>query len=206
MSTQEMIKEQKSGSMKKAVVAGVLACTLAIGGVFAYLTATDTVTNNLSVATDLSIEVVEPGWHEADAQDMLPGATVTKDPKIVNTSGVDAWAVAEVKVPVVDGQELYTLNNIPAAWQEQDSAVVADGVATHTFFYNGTLAANGETPAIFDSVTLYNFDSGFIGEGQTAQQIVVTGHAIQKSAFDTVSAAWSQYQTDQAAKAESTSK
>lgn len=213
-STQDQTR--KSGT-RRAVVAGTLAACLALGGVFAYLTATDTVTNNLSLAESLKITVVEPNWDTADAdgdgipdaaQDMVPGQSVAKDPAIRNETGTEAYVIAQVKVPVTtvqtaaekaEGtdareQELFTYA-VKDGWTENGAAVIAGGYATHTYFCDSTLAGNGTTSSIFDNVTLIDLVDIPSGLSESrATQIDVVGHAIQAQGFDNCADAWTAYQ------------
>jgi hypothetical protein len=66
------------------IVASAFVCAF----VFALSTYRDAVTNKQK-ATSIGIELVESNWNdhgEEDAQEMLPGMIIDKDPKVINTS------------------------------------------------------------------------------------------------------------------------
>lgn len=111
----------------KATIALVCGAVLCIGGVMAYLMATDTATNKFTLADSLDIKVVEPGWdalpgtdfdaegnaivagdtttevayHVPDAaKNMLPTQSVAKDPAVKNNSAQAVYAFADVEIPV----------------------------------------------------------------------------------------------------------
>ena len=73
---------------KKKTIVKILCIIIAIvilitGGIFAYLTSTDHKTNIFTVGS-IKISLTEPNWNPSNAQDFLPGDTISKDPKINN--------------------------------------------------------------------------------------------------------------------------
>ena len=195
---------------KKTILAAlVLLLVVAVGGAIAYFTDTDTKTNTFTIG-NVDISLTEGGWDAlADAnnngipdvaEDMMPGESVTKDPKINNLSTKNpAYVFAKVEVPcttivapATTSEELFTYTT-NAGWTELSSAAVActsGGTATHVYYYGtgGTLtalakAANASTPTptsnpVFSSVTLRSTLKG--NEGLTGNKnIVVTGYGIQ---------------------------
>lgn len=218
METKEQSKIQKMlGSKKgKAAASVALAGTLALAGIGAYFTGTDTVENKFSISDGLTdkITVVEDNWDTTDAdgnnipdaaEHVVPLQTIAKDPVVKNESDVDAWLFCQVKVPTAsvsvvgeDGapqaaasHELFTYT-VNEGWTESGTPVVADGYTTHTYLYNTKVAANSQTAkAVFDNVTLINLveAQGVAG----ADQIDVIGHGIQAEGLDTAAAAWAAY-------------
>lgn len=201
---------------KKPIAACLLAGCMAMAGIGAYFTGTDTVENKFTVSGDLQdkITVVEKEWSELPdedgdgipdaAENMVPLQTVVKDPTVQNDSEVETWLFAQVKVPVAnvavvgeDGapeeaasHELFTYT-VNAGWTEQGEAVVADGYATHTYLYNAKVAAKGATAKVFDSVTLINLAEAQGTSGE--QTVTVTGMGIQAEGLDTAAAAYAAY-------------
>lgn len=202
-----MEKSTENNSVKRAVIALVVAAVLAIAGVFAYLTATDTAVNKLSVGQDIDIEVVEPNWVEEDAQGMLPTQEVAKDPAIHNLSGHDIWVFADVVIPTkdmvvvgADGHKMpqavtdvftYELN---PGWTLKDT-IQGDGTVTYRYAYDSSIAGDATTGSIFDKVKVCNYvDGQFQSEtGTVAQNIVINGYGVQASAFDSVDKAYADY-------------
>lgn len=210
-------KKSKKKGFATLLVSGVLAASLCMGGVMAYLTATDSATNNFTVAEKLAIEVVEPNWDPTDAdnngvpdaaEDVLPGQTVSKDPQIKNLTSVESYAIMQVDVPTktvqLEGEdaaaqhELFTYT-VNAGWTEQGTGTynAETGMTTHTYFYDTTLAGNATSTAVFDDVTLVNLADGQMA-GALAQSIDVTGYAIQALGFNDCGAAWTAYQAQNA--------
>ena len=200
---------------KKMFLAAIVFLLLfAVGGAIACFTDIETKTNTFTIG-NVDIDILEAGWDALtdtddddipdDAEDMMPGESVTKDPVIRNLSTKNpAYVFAKVEVPcttivapATTSEELfvYTPN---AGWTELTTtgtdavpvACTSGGTATHVYYYgsNDTLtvlakAANASTPTpttnpVFSSVTLRSTLKG--NEGLTGEKnIVVTGYGIQ---------------------------
>lgn len=161
---------------KLITTAVILTIVLAIGGIIAYFTDTDTVANNLKLGK-VSIEVLEPGWdavlgNAEGLTNIIPGQEITKDPKIHNKGNSSVYVFAEVTIPTAkvavgndgtvsaDAIELYgyTLND---GWIQFGEPVVTAPDATTgigskkiKLAYGSatemtSLAADGNTPVIF---------------------------------------------------------
>lgn len=205
-------KKSKKKGFATLLVSGVLATTLCMGGVFAYLTATDSVTNKFGFTDSHAIEVIEPNWDTTDADDngipdaadnVLPGQTIAKDPQVKNLKNFDAYMFVEISVPTLTMQlagdetavphELlsYTVND---GWTEQGEAVydAESGMTKHTYLYDTAVAGQATTTAVFDNVTTANYANGQIG-ANALQSLTVDGHSIQALGFDTAAAAWAAY-------------
>lgn len=211
---------------KKTIIAAiVLLLVFLVGGAIAYFTDTDNATNIFTIG-NVDIDLVEPNWDETDednndvpdaSQDLMPGETVAKDPKINNLSTSNpAYVFAKVEVPcsktvTIPGDTPTTLNptelftyTVNSAWTELSSAAVActdSGTATHVYYYGtgGTLtplakAANASTPtstpALFSEVTLLGtLISDQIPATPTNKNVVVTGYGIQTDGLSSTSPA-----------------
>lgn len=203
-----MQKPLKSNKVK-ALALGGCAAMIAVGGTLAYLTATDSKVNEFKVADTLQEKIVleEPNWNAENAQNMVPTQTVAKDPKLVNSSSVDVYAVMQVAVPYksvsiasADGtvqpateMDLFTYA-VDSAWSEVGSGTLSEDGSKmiHTYLYNTPLAAGAETATIFDEVTLVNVIDGQIDGADLT--IDVDGFAIQTEGFSNAGDAWAAYQ------------
>ena len=212
---------------KKTLLAAVILLLIfVVGGAIAYFTDTETKTNTFTIG-NVDITLTEDGWDALpdsnsnnipdDAEDMLPGKSVTKDPVVNNVSTkTPAYVFVKVEVPCTSivapattSEEIfvYTLN---AGWTELSSEAVActsGGTATHVYYYgsNGTLttlakAANASTPTpttnpVFSSIMLRTTLKG--NEGlDTQKQVVVTGYGIQTEGLSNVTPAnvWANFE------------
>ncbi len=194
---------------KTFLAAIVLLLLFVVGGAVAYFTDTDTKTNTFTIG-NVDIDILEAGWDALtdtdndeipdDAEDMMPGESVTKDPVIRNLSTKNpAYVFAKVEVPcttivapATTSEELFTYT-INTGWTELSTEAVActsGGTATHVYYYgsNGTLttlakAADSSTPTattnpVFSTITLRSTLKG--NEGLTGnKEVVVTGYGIQ---------------------------
>ena len=193
---------------KKTVLAAIILLLMfVVGGAIAYFTDTDSKTNVFTIGS-VDITLTEDGWDLTDAndndipdaEDMMPGESVTKDPTINNVSTKNpAYVFAKVEVPcttivapATTSEEIFTYT-VNSGWTELSTAAVActsGGTATHVYYYgtNGTLtvlakAADASTPTstsnpLFSSISLLSTLKG--NEGLSGQkQVVVTGYGIQ---------------------------
>lgn len=209
------------------LAAFVLLTLLIVGGAIAYFTDYDTKTNTFTIG-NVDITLTEAGWDALpdtnnnqipdDAEDMMPGESVTKDPLINNVSTKNpAYVFAKVEVPCTTvtspatPEEMFTYT-VNAGWteltvsNELPVACTSGGTATHVYYYGsgGTLtplakAADESTPTstsapVFSSVTLLGTLTG--NEGLTGdKEIVVTGYGIQTEGLSstTPAAVWSNF-------------
>jgi len=211
---------------KKTLLAAVVMLLIFIvGGAIAYFTDTDTKTNTFTIGS-VDITLTEDGWDALadsnsnnipdDAEDMMPGESVTKDPVVNNVSTKNpAYVFVKVEVPCTTvtspatPEEIFTYTT-NAGWTELSSEAVActsGGTATHVYYYgsNGTLtalakAANAQTPTsttnpVFSSVTLRSTLTG--NEGlDTQKQIVITAYGIQTEGLSSTTPAdvWANFE------------
>lgn len=158
---------------------------LAVGGISAYFTDTDSATNTFTVGK-IDIQLDEPEWDPTDPEheDITPNKEFAKDPEIKNIGANDAYVFAQVSVPyknVVtangDGTknaaadtELFTYT-VNSGWIEIGTPTkdTAHGVVVHTYAYSSdtectALAPNATTASIFDKVKFVNVIEGQVDE------------------------------------------
>lgn len=172
---------------KKTIIAAVvLILVYMIGGAIAYFTDTDSVTNTFTIG-NVDIEVLEPNWDSTNAENLMPGDTVTKDPKIHNKSTTNpAYVFMKVESPCTKDTtpiELlpYTANT--TKWYLMTNGTCTNGKVTRIYAYGSNLAmtalqADKTTETLFEQVSL---ESTFTGSTNMPNNtdIVVTGYAIQ---------------------------
>lgn len=167
----------------KKIIAIVIAALAIIitGGVVAYLTDTDTATNTFTIGA-VSIDLTEDNWNATNAQNVVPGQVVQKDPAIENTGSNPAYVYLKIQEPIVDqaaggtGPLLtYTKNN---GWTQLGTSSDSGGVRTSVYYYNTALASGATTTALFNNVTVSNFKQSTVSGNK---QMVVTAYAIQSN-------------------------
>jgi len=181
-------------SKKKGIaVSVVLLLVLLIGGMLAYFTDTDTVTNVFTLGDDVEISLTE-SFTPADAQGIHPGAVVAKAPSIKNDSTTTpAYVFAEVVVPcyattgTTVNADLFTFTP-NSGWTLINTPTINTTTKTKTYVYAyGTstnmtpLAANTTTStAVFSNVTLVStLTEAQAATAPTAPNIVVNAYGIQ---------------------------
>lgn len=194
-------------SRKKLIITAIiLALVLAIGGILAYFTDSETIINKFTMGS-IDISVIEPSWpgtSDNPVNDITPGAETPKDPQIVNNGTNSVYAFMEVSVPyaniTVEGATAaadtplftYELNS---GWKQVgDVKTVAasgeDKLPQYVYVYaymneDDTLkeVLKGETtPSIFDKVKFADIhEEDFASSSIQGKEldVVVTGHGIQ---------------------------
>lgn len=178
---------------KRNIMIIMLICVvMAIGGISAYFTAADDVTNTWTVGK-IEIDLQEPEYDKVpeEREDITPNKEMTKDPQIENTGVNDAYVFARVTVPKAkvkianqDGtaqpaevRELfsYTLND---GWYQVSKT---EGTTDNTYVYayaSSTactrLTAAAKTPSLFkaDKITFINIVEGQGLEEETLEMPV----------------------------------
>ena len=190
---------------KYLLAAIALMFVFAIGATIAYLTDTDTATNTFTLG-NVDITLTEPNWVANDAQGIVPGAVVAKDPKITNVGSSSAFVFMKVVEPCYNNKKLftYTVDSAWTAFNGVGTCAANTGVSSaETIYVYGTansltpLTASSVTPAIFSNVTL---DSTLTSADVTAigtttdLNIVVTGYGIQtENVGTTATAVWANF-------------
>lgn len=192
---------------KTIAVAIVLALVLLIGGMLAFFTDTDTATNVFTLG-NVDISLSEPDWEEDNATDLLPGATIVKNPVVTNeSSSNNAYVFVEVIVPcyasgdttgtaLVD-EPLFTLGTTNTAWNLMSTSDIDTTAKTITYVYNygdtsgmtslakSVSTPKTATPEVFHNVTLASNITGKengVKEVLTGNiNIVVNAYGIQTS-------------------------
>ena len=90
----------KNNVKKILLLTGVL-CLASVGGVSAYLTDYDKVSNQFTVGK-VDVELTEDNWKPDDHKKIEPGKVISKDPRIKNTGINDAYAYLEVSIPTAN--------------------------------------------------------------------------------------------------------
>lgn len=160
----------------------------AIGGVSAYLTDSETVSNTFTVGK-VDIDIDEPNWDPEDNKKIEPGKVISKDPQIKNTGNNDAYVFMKVSIPKaeiesVSGegakqektmQELFSFT-ASDSWTLLESKA-DDGKQSYVYAYNQILKPEETTAALFDKLVFVNAVEGQL-EGQTLE-VPVYAYAIQ---------------------------
>ena len=194
MNMKEKMKSMKN--MKAAILAVAMIAVMMIGGISAYFTDGDTVTNTFTVGK-ISLDLQEPNWNPDDAEDTTPNQTIKKDPQILNDGINDEYVFLEVIVPYAnvvvaneDGSkkaaadtELYSYA-VNSGWVEiATTKNTTDKTVTHLYVYGTAdkctaLKKDATTPTLFDTVTFAN-----IVEDQNLEEatlnIVINAYGIQ---------------------------
>ena len=178
---------KKGFGFKAALAAAALVAVLAIGGIYAYLTYTQSVTNTFTVGK-VEAELTEPAWTAAGDEahrDIYPGQTIAKDPTV--TMGAEsnpAVVFMEVTYPKKEvitvgaggtrnaaaATELFTPGELGTGWveltakQKSDSAA---GTVTRVYGLKNELGA-GASSTLFESVTFAN-----VVEGQVIDDVAI---------------------------------
>jgi len=197
---------------KKTIIAAVILLLLFIvGGAIAYFTDKDTATNKFTIGK-VDIAVEEKNWVTTDAdangipdaaQDLMPGETVAKDPKINNLSTTNkAYVFAKVVIPCSTGENstpvkpLFTYTSNSGWYLMTPDNQCNAGSLTRIYAYGTSTEmteleakddtkTTDETTTIFDSVTLNPQLDGTEKDLTTAKEIVITGYGVQSEGLGT---------------------
>lgn len=169
---------------KSILAAVVLTLVLLVGGALAYFTDTDTKTNTFTLG-DVDITLSEPSWVAANAEDILPGATIAKDPQITNNDA-KAFVFLKVTEPCYNNATVFDFT-VNSGWTAVGTARTCSGNSAETVYAYGTastmteLAKNATTTALFNNVTLKTTidETAVQSLSQGDIQIVVDAYGIQ---------------------------
>ena len=170
-------------------LAGIL-CLASVGGVSAYLTDYEKVSNEFTVG-NVDIELKEPEWKPEENKKIEPSKVIHKDPQITNTGTNDAFVYMEVSIPMANveaaaengerlGKKVQELFYFEAkdSWM-QLSVQNTESRRTYTYAYKKILKPQETSEALFDTVKFLNLIEGQL-DGQTFE-IPVRAYAIQTS-------------------------
>ena len=159
------MKTNSKSNRKKLVAVALLLClVLLIGGISAYFTdKTETLSNTYTIG-NIEIELTEPGWVAANAQGIMPGDVLVKDPTVQNTGSSDAYVFVKVSIPT------------------GISRTVETGKVTYVYAYSSgtelTAVAPNGTATLFNKVRFVN-PTNAATTTLTNGSIDVTAYAIQ---------------------------
>ena len=205
--------------MKKNKVIGIISIIallsiLIVSGTSAYLTSTDTATNEFTIGS-VKIKLLEPTWKgegvvdtDGDgtpdfAENIVPNATIPKDPQIKNTGENDAYVYLKVTIPakkvITAAKDGTVLNdgvavdtplftyNVNTDWKEITSAMDtttndSDEITEyiHVYYYNKAIKKDETTTALFNTVTFANVIDEQI-ESPGSYNIKIDAYAIQSN-------------------------
>ena len=179
----------KKNTVKIMALAGIL-CLASVGGVSAYLTDYEKVSNEFTVGK-VDIELKEPEWKPEENRMIEPSKVIYKDPQITNTGTNDAFVYMEVSIPMANveaaaengerlGKKVQELFYFEAkdSWT-QLSVQNAESRRTYTYAYKKILKPQETSETLFDTVKFLNLIEGQL-DGQTLE-IPVRAYAIQTS-------------------------
>ena len=179
----------KKNTVKIMTLAGIL-CLASVGGVSAYLTEYEKVSNEFTVGK-VDIELKEPEWKPEENKKIEPSKVIHKDPQITNTGTNDAFVYMEVSIPMANveaaaengerlGKKVQELFYFEAkdSWM-QLSVQNTESRRTYTYAYTKILKPQETSEALFDTVKFLNLIEGQL-DGQTFE-IPVRAYAIQTS-------------------------
>ncbi len=179
----------KKNTVKIMTLAGIL-CLASVGGVSAYLTDYEKVSNEFTVGK-VDIELKEPEWKLEENKKIEPSKVIHKDPQITNTGTNDAFVYMEVSIPMANveaaaengerlGKKVQELFYFEAkdSWM-QLSVQNTESRRTYTYAYKKILKPQETSEALFDTVKFLNLIEGQL-DGQTFE-IPVRAYAIQTS-------------------------
>ena len=179
----------KKNTVKIMTLVGIL-CLASVGGVSAYLTDYEKVSNEFTVGK-VDIELKEPEWKPEENKKIEPSKVIHKDPQITNTGTNDAFVYMEVSIPMANveaaaengerlGKKVQELFYFEAkdSWM-QLSVQNTESRRTYTYAYTKILKPQETSEALFDTVKFLNLIEGQL-DGQTFE-IPVRAYAIQTS-------------------------
>lgn len=167
------------------VIALVASLAMATSGTLAYLTATDSATNTITVG-NVKIDLTEGGEWDTNPNykpTLLPGVSIAKAPKITNTGNTPAWVWMEIELPTA----LYTSNDVQIDWNDTywNRTAVYN---TQTKMTTVTLkqktpaeltAGTGETETAFNTVSIPYTVNDLTALGTGDININVKAYAVQ---------------------------
>lgn len=182
-------KKVNKKTIKVWMLTGAL-CLASVGGVSAYLTDYEKVSNQFTVGK-VDIDVSEDNWKPDENKKIEPGKVINKDPKIKNTGVNDAFVYLEVSIPMADviaaadngsrleqrTQELFSFES-KQSWTRLNSKTIGNN-QVYVFAYNKILKPEETTETLFDTVKFLNIIEGQL-DGQQLE-IPVRAYAIQTS-------------------------
>ena len=166
-----------------------LAVAIGIGGTLAWLTAkTEEVKNTFTVG-NINITLTEKAGGSTKEFKMVPGQTITKDPKVTVKAGSEAcWLFVKIeKGKNLDRFIDYTVDSSWTALPDADGVYYREVAATADDMPFSVLTNDQVT--VKDTVTKDDMD-GITAD--TYPTLTFTAYAIQRASFDSAAAAWTE--------------
>lgn len=184
------MKNNKKNNIKKVLLLTGVLCLASVGGVSAYLTDFEKVSNEFTVGK-VDVELKEDNWKPNDNTKIEPGKVIKKDPKVQNIGVNDAFVYLEVSIPMANvaaadengnrlekkEQELFSFQS-KNSWTKLSSKKTGNN-QVYVFTYNKVLKPQETTETVFDTVKFLNIIEGQL-DGQKLE-IPVRAYAIQTS-------------------------
>lgn len=149
----------KKKNLLSMIVALSLVGVIMVGASLAYLTDRTEEKVNVFTIGNVKIDLDEPHWEEEKAQNLKPGAEVTKDPTVTNVGENDAFVAVTVD-GMAEMQEAQFSAKVNSGWTkvlsngekdpEWDGTTLEDGI----YAYDKALAKDEPTTPLFDKVKL----------------------------------------------------
>ena len=176
--------------MKKtliAIVVTALACLCIVGTTFAWLVdKTETITNTFTFG---NIDIALTESTDLDLK-MIPGKTITKDPKVTVAAGSEAcWVFVKIEASANYG-DFFAAYAVADGWTALDgqTGVYYREVATNNEAQEFKVLKNDQI-TVLETVTKAQFDD--MKNGTTAAPtLAFTAYAVQKDGVDTAAGAW----------------
>lgn len=193
---------------RKALIAAVCACALALGaaGSLAYFTDSEAAVNTFTVGkVGISLDEANIDGKDAAGEDnstiardtankyhLIPGQTYVKDPIVhVDADSEDCWLFVKVEndIAMIEDKDKTIASQMAVnGWTPVSGE-------TDVYAYKETVSA-GANVAVFESFTIdgASVDNATLAEYKSDagghKAITVTAYAVQAAGFDTAKAAW----------------
>jgi len=177
---------------KNIVIAIAMVAVLALSGIAAYFTATDSATNTFTVGS-VEVDQTEPTWdnlpdtdHDGipdPAEDVVPNKEIDKDPMVKNTGINDAYVFTAVAVPKKVVKVAKVDGSAPAQGVGSLPAIDADAQMTQLFQLNAT--KNGTKTMTAEKVNASVIGKTSTGVVTRASNPEITAAMPTKSVFTT---------------------
>lgn len=174
------------------ILAVVLIVGISVGGTLAWLTDTTTPVTNTFTVGDINITLTES---ENLNLKMVPGNTITKDPKVTVVGGSeDCWLFVKVDESTNLGR--YITYTVDSGWTKLDKDENNNPI-TDLIYYRSVTASDGDqvfSVLTGDQVTVKDSVTKDLMEQakDSAPTLTFTAYAVQKDNIDTAAAAWAE--------------
>ena len=165
-------------------------CIASIGGTIAWLTATDDPVTNTFTPSSLDLTLVET----TTDYKMVPGDTISKDPKVTVTTDVPAWLFVKVTESTQPDLDNFITWSIANGWTALETY---NDTASELIYYREVSATgtfevlSGNSVTVKDSVTDDMMDA-ITGDNVAKPTLKFDAYAIQKEGFSTAALAWAE--------------